>query len=183
MRRNRNVLLLGFAVMILLLLFRSNYLKRERIKNEAVIEDLSRQINVITWGSAKAEFPMQETLNSLIENYYRPRSDTSSSYYKTIDNLIQRLRKDRSYQNAFLETLDAYNDRLISRFKQDYPDFETKDILLFAYKSIQLTNTSISVLLNIEKGPLANRLTRLRQRINQKETPNKSVFLSILKRK
>lgn len=82
------------------------------------------------------------------------------------------------------EKMEHHMHGILSRLRQDFPTLSTQSILVFSYSAAGFTNDFIARLLNLRCPADASRLkTRLRDRIQESDSPYKKEYLALLPRK
>lgn len=178
LRAKTTIILIGGVLVLALLVLlvknmrdayrnRLNFTNYQLEQYQSAIEELEEKLRAVS-SSARDDSPMNlftQVLNNLCLNYYEPHTDKSVSLLKEFQDTVNRFAPGTELMNQFIATIDAQNNGLISLAKNKIDNFTEQDCALLAYKIAGLSNTSMSVILNATKGTIANRILRLKEKI------------------
>ena len=78
-------------------------------------------------------------------------------------------------------TLNHNNRNVVERLREQMPKLKPEDIKLFIFAASGFSSTTISTILEKDKGIVYNRIWRLKGKISSSEAPDKDEFLDIIK--
>jgi hypothetical protein len=73
--------------------------------------------------------------------------------------------------------LDRNCDGLVSRLREQMPKLKAEDVKLFIFAACGFSSTTISTILEKDKGIVYNRIWRLKGKISGADAPDKEEFL------
>ena len=76
--------------------------------------------------------------------------------------------------------LDRNCDEVVSRLRKQLPKLKEDDIRLYVFAASGFSSTTISTILEKEKGVIYNRIWRLKTKISSSEAPDKDDFLHFI---
>lgn len=98
--------------------------------------------------------------------------------------VLQKFLGSKAGPGLLQEKMEHHMHGILSRLREDFPTISWKSILVFSYSAAGFTNDFIARLLNLRCPADASRLkTRLRDRIQESDSPYKKEYLALLPRK
>ena len=76
--------------------------------------------------------------------------------------------------------LDRNCNNLVSRLREQMPKMKSDDIKLFIFAASGFSSTTISTILEKDKGIIYNRIWRLKGKISASEAPDKEEFVDAI---
>lgn len=131
--------------------------------------------------------------NKLFKNRFKEIDTLSSIYYKrkengeNVDEVINNLKTilssivDEENLIELQEIINRYNNNIIARFKNQFPNLKNTYIVFFTLILSGMSAKTISLVTSIQLGNYYNRRTRLIAKISESNAPDKDEFLKILK--
>lgn len=126
-----------------------------------------------------AKFDM---LERLCEQYYiyEGTSNLQDKILKEVKAVIEGLRNDPKMLTGLELMLDRNCDEVVSRLRKQLPKLKEDDIRLYIFAASGFSSTTISTILEKEKGVIYNRIWRLKTKISSSEAPDKDDFLHFI---
>ena len=107
--------------------------------------------------------------------------ETSGKILKEVKSVIDGLREDPKAVKNLEMMLDRNNNGLVARLREQLPKMKAEDIKLFIFAASGFSSTTISTILEKDKGIVYNRIWRLKGKISSSEAPDKEEFLDSIK--
>ena len=125
-----------------------------------------------------------DMLERLCEQYYiyEGTENLQPKVLKEVKSIIQDLRTDAKTLKGLEQTLDRNCGNLVSRLREQLPKMKDEDIRLFIFVASGFSSTTISTILEKDKGIVYNRIWRLKSKIDGSDAPDKEDFLAALGR-
>ena len=123
-------------------------------------------------------------LERLCEQYYiyEGTENLQPKVLKEVKSIIQDLRTDAKTLKGLEQTLDRNCGNLVSRLREQLPKMKDEDIRLFIFVASGFSSTTISTILEKDKGIVYNRIWRLKSKIDGSDAPDEEDFLAALGR-
>ena len=195
--KERNLLIrIIFAAALIIIIVFFQYLRlRDRRHREQALEENERimaiaedlRARLADAETAASEASAQKTsmlekmgfsvLERLCEQYY---------IYEGTDNLQPKLLKEaksviedlRTDATQLEKTLDAQKNKLVAKFRAQFPKVKEDEIRLFTFLAAGFNSTTISTLMGKDKQNIYNKIWRLKTRIAESDAQDKNLFLN-----
>ena len=120
-----------------------------------------------------------DLLERLCEQYYvyEGTDNLQGKILKEVKSVIEGLREDPKAIKGLEMMLDRNCDGLVSRLREQMPKLKADDIKLFIFAACGFSSTTISTILEKDKGIVYNRIWRLKGKISGSDAPDKEEFL------
>ena len=120
-----------------------------------------------------------DLLERLCEQYYvyEGTDNLQGKILKEVKSVIDGLREDPKAIKGLEMMLDRNCNRLVTRLKEQMPRLKGEDVKLFIFAASGFSSTTISTILEKDKGIIYNRIWRLKGKISASEAPDKEEFL------
>ena len=147
--------------------------KAETEKYMTIAEELQARLRTI------ARFDL---LERLCEQYYvyEGTENLQGKILKEVKSVIDGLRKDSKTIKKLEVMLDRNCGNLVARLREQMPKLKEEDVRLFIFAASGFSSTTISTILEKEKGIIYNRIWRLKGKISASDAPDKDDFLRSL---
>ena len=121
-----------------------------------------------------------DLLERLCEQYYvyEGTDNLQGKILKEVKSVIEGLREDPKAIKGLEMMLDRNCDNLIARLREQMPKLKPDDIRLFIFAACGFSSTTISTILEKDKGIVYNRIWRLKGKISASEAADKEDFLA-----
>ena len=118
----------------------------------------------------------------MCEQYYvyEGTPNLQDKVLKEVKSVIQGLRDDPKMLRGLELMLDRNCDEIVKRLKEQLPKLKDDDVKLFIFAASGFSSTTISTIIEKDKGIVYNRIWRLKGKISSSEAPDKGDFLEIL---
>ncbi len=161
--------------------------EKQKLENEKLVERaqlLSENLNL--------QIKKYDNLSDEIKELFKDKCSTidrlCTAYYQTNSNrtveevkkIIHGLTDSPSNLKEIEKNIDLHSQNLISLFREELPELNDYEYVLFTYSALQFSTNSIALLTNEKKEVLYNRKSRLKAKIKSSDAPHKDRFLSIL---
>ena len=123
-----------------------------------------------------------EEVNNIGDAYYEI-SDTEKGRKKFLSDFkstIDKFSKDNEYYMKIENTVNEYNDNIMSKLRHCIPGIKESDYRLLCYTIIGFSNKFISILQDDNPHNIATRKSRLRARINNSDCGDKDQLSGFL---
>jgi len=182
------------VITIIVLILRSLLMKHKRKEEEFMqtIEEINR-INKRGIDTLNNEYESKfvelrdmlksrfKIIEELAYTYYeRVGSQEQRAIYKKVMQLLDDYSNNPSTKREIEEVVNACNDNIIAKIKQDITTLKQKEIDLLIYSLAGFPTRVISVLVDDTPQNIAVRKHRLRQKIAASETANKDYYTALL---
>lgn len=156
--------------------------KAETEKYMNIAEELKARLNAESKKQPSGKpLPMArfDLLERLCEQYYiyEGTDNLQGKILKEVKSVIEGLREDPKALKGLEAMLDSNCGNLVSRLREQMPKLKAEDIKLFIYAACGFSSTTISTILEKEKGIIYNRIWRLKGKIDASDAPDKEEFL------
>lgn len=123
-----------------------------------------------------------DVLERLCEQYYvyEGTPNLQDKVLKEVKSVIQGLRDDPKMLRGLELMLDRNCDEIVRRLREQLPKLKDDDVKLFIFAASGFSSTTISTIIEKDKGIVYNRIWRLKGKISSSEAPDKGDFLEIL---
>lgn len=123
-----------------------------------------------------------DVLERLCEQYYvyEGTPNLQDKVLKEVKSVIQGLRDDPKMLKGLELMLDRNCGEIVKRLKEQLPKLKEEDIRLFIFAASGFSSTTISTILEKDKGIVYNRIWRLKSKIASSDAHDKEDFLAIL---
>ena len=123
-----------------------------------------------------------DVLERLCEQYYvyEGTPNLQDKVLKEVKSVIQGLRDDPKMLKGLELMLDRNCGEIVKRLKEQLPKLKEEDIRLFIFAASGFSSTTISTILEKDKGIVYNRIWRLKSKIASSDAHDKDDFLAIL---
>ncbi|MBQ2965493.1 MAG: hypothetical protein IJE11_00575 [Bacteroidales bacterium] len=123
-----------------------------------------------------------DLLERLCEQYYiyEGTDNLQGRILKEVKSVIDGLREDPKAIKGLEMMLDRNCSEIVHRLREQMPKLKEDDIKLFIFAASGFSSTTISTILEKDKGIVYNRIWRLKGRISSSDAPDKGDFLDIL---
>ena len=120
-----------------------------------------------------------DLLERLCEQYYvyEGTDNLQGKILKEVKSVIEGLREDPKAIKGLEMMLDRNCDGLVSRLREQMPKLKADDVKLFIFAACGFSSTTISTILEKDKGIVYNRIWRLKGKISASDAPDKEEFL------
>ncbi len=160
---------------------------KQKLENEKLVERaqfLSENLNL--------QIEKYDNLSDEIKELFKDKCSTidrlCTAYYQTNNNrtveevkkIINDLTDSPSNLKEIEKNIDLHSENLISLFREELPELNDYEYVLFTYSTLQFSTNSIALLTNEKKEVLYNRKSSLKAKIKSSNAPHKDRFLSIL---
>ena len=161
--------------------------KAEAERYMSIAEDLQAKLKAADKKQAitkRAPAAKTDMLERLCEQYYiyEGTENLQPKVLKEVKSIIQDLRTDAKTLKGLEQTLNSNCGNLVSRLREQLPKMKDEDIRLFIFVASGFSSTTISTILEKDKGIVYNRIWRLKSKIDGSEAPDKEDFLAALGR-
>ena len=156
--------------------------KAETEKYMNIAEDLQTKLK-----SASKRLPSEkhmsiakfDVLERLCEQYYvyEGTPNLQDKVLKEVKSVIQGLRDDPKMLKGLELMLDRNCNEIVRRLREQLPKLKEDDIRLFVFAASGFSSTTISTILEKDKGIVYNRIWRLKGKISGSDAPDKEEFL------
>ena len=125
-----------------------------------------------------------DLLERLCEQYYvyEGTDNLQGRILKEVKSVIEGLREDPKALKGLEMMLDRNCGNLVTRLREQMPGLKAEDIRLFIFAACGFSSTTISTILEKDKGIVYNRIWRLKGKISASEAPDKEEFLDSINR-
>ena len=125
-----------------------------------------------------------DLLERLCEQYYvyEGTDNLQGRILKEVKSVIEGLREDPKALKGLEMMLDRNCGNLVTRLREQTPGLKAEDIRLFIFAACGFSSTTISTILEKDKGIVYNRIWRLKGKISASEAPDKEEFLDSINR-
>lgn len=122
-----------------------------------------------------------ETFDKLSSLYYECQgtSNEKMKIYNEVVALIRKVSADKTTIVNMESFVDAYNDNMMLKFHQAYPDINEIDAKLFMFIVLGFSSRAISIFINEKLDVVYNRKSRLKTRIQKSDVADKEQFLKV----
>ena len=153
----------------------------------SIAEDLQAKLKAADKkqvAAKRAPAAKTDMLERLCEQYYiyEGTENLQPKVLKEVKSIIQDLRTDAKTLKGLEQTLDRNCGNLVSRLREQLPKMKDEDIRLFIFVASGFSSTTISTILEKDKGIVYNRIWRLKSKIDGSDAPDKEDFLAALGR-
>lgn len=123
-----------------------------------------------------------DVLERLCEQYYvyEGTPNLQDKVLKEVKSVIQGLRDDPKMLKGLELMLDRNCNEIVRRLREQLPKLKEDDIRLFVFAASGFSSTTISTILEKDKGIVYNRIWRLKGKISSSEASDKDDFLASL---
>ena len=134
----------------------------------------------------------QNSINELFSSHFATFDQLSSLYYECqgtssekmkiyneVMALIRKVSADKKTIVNMESFIDAYNDNMMLKFHQAYPDINEIDAKLFMFIVLGFSSRAISIFINEKLDVVYNRKSRLKTRIQKSDVADKEQFLKV----
>ena len=159
--------------------------KAEREKYMTIAEELQARLK-----TASKRLPSEkhmsiarfDLLERLCEQYYvyEGTANLQAKILKEVKSVIDGLREDPKAVKGLEMMLDRNCNNLVSRLREQMPKMKSDDIKLFIFAASGFSSTTISTILEKDKGIIYNRIWRLKGKISASEAPDKEEFVDAI---
>ena len=179
---------------VVLIISLSVVLIRKRLNQKDL--EIERYINIINEIRSTSEENISKTLHKAKQqmSYYFERvSQIGDAYYELTDtergrnkflsdfkSTLEKFSKDKQYYMRLEDTVNEYNNDVMSKLRNDIPGIKEVDYQLLCYNIIGFSNRFISILLDDKPQNIATRKSRLRTKISNCDSKNRELFLEFM---
>ena len=119
------------------------------------------------------------TLDALSNEYFEKKDSEimRKTIVKDFEKEIDKMRQPESINKLESIVNDCCND-IITRLKEQFPQFKEKDILFLTLIFAGFSPRSVCLFTDIKIGNYYNKKTRIRRKIESSNTPDKDFFLA-----
>ncbi len=189
-----SVALLTSVIIIIVIILRSKLIKQRRREQEFMqaVEEINR-VNRQGIDNLNNEYETKlvklkdmlkskfKIIEELAYTYYeRSGTHEQRAIYKKVMQLLEDYSNDPATKHEIEEVVNACNDNIIEKIKQDIPNLKTGDIDLLIYILAGFPTRVISVLIDDTPQNIAVRKHRIKQKIVASETTNKDYYTTML---
>ena len=123
-----------------------------------------------------------DVLERLCEQYYvyEGTANLQDKVLKEVKSVIQGLREDPKMLKGLELMLDRNCNEIVRRLREQLPKLKDEDVKLFILAASGFSSTTISTILEKDKGIVYNRVWRLKGKISGSDAPDKEDFIEIL---
>lgn len=123
-----------------------------------------------------------DVLERLCEQYYvyEGTPNLQDKVLKEVKSVICGLREDPKMLKGLELMLDRNCGEIVRRLREQMPKLKGDDVRLFIFAASGFSSTTISTILEKDKGIVYNRIWRLKGKISSSDAPDKDDFLDIL---
>ena len=98
-----------------------------------------------------------------------------------IEKIIKDIRGKKDSQLSLEKEIDANLDSIITKIRNDFPEFEDEDILFICYMAMHFDTTTIAFLADISKSNVRVKKHRYREKIFSRSSSRISICFFALK--
>lgn len=181
------VIMIVVAVYIAKIKFKLQKKKEENVI--LAVQNLSEEIKLKEVQNSEIRSSMFKLLTKQFESieelcliYYECK-DTPKEQKKIYDRvkcLINNLSKDAKTIKELEENVNMYADGLMSKFRNQFPELKESDCMLYLYSIAGFSARAISILIDEKIEVVYNRKSRLKTKIKNSKSVNKTLFLNYL---
>ena len=99
---------------------------------------------------------------------------------KLVEKIIKDIRGRKDSQLNLEKEINANLDGIITKIRNDFPEFEDEDILFICYMAMHFDTTTIAFLADISKSNVRVKKHRYREKIFSRFSPNQSLYQVVL---
>ena len=123
-----------------------------------------------------------DVLERLCEQYYvyEGTPNLQEKVLKEVKSVIQGLRDDPKMLKGLELMLDRNCDGIVRRLREQLPKLKDEDVKLFIFAASGFSSTTLSTIIEKDKGIVYNRIWRLKGKISASDASDKEDFLEIL---
>ncbi len=123
-----------------------------------------------------------DVLERLCEQYYvyEGTPNLQEKVLKEVKSVIQGLRDDPKMLKGLELMLDRNCDGIVRRLKEQLPKLKDEDVKLFIFAASGFSSTTISTIIEKDKGIVYNRIWRLKGKISASDALDKDDFLEAI---
>jgi len=149
--------------------------KADKDRYMTIAEEMQSRLNNVS----KGRF---DTLERLCEQYYvyEGTENLQPKILKEVKSIVDGLRNDRKAQKDLEDMLNQSKNDVMKKLREEFPSWKEEDFLLYSFAAAGLSSTTISTLMEKEKGVIYNRIWRLKGRISGSESALRDFFLECL---
>ena len=149
----------------------------------SLAEDLKTRLGRLQGHRKNADIGM-DMLDRLFEQYYvyEGTDKLQTKIEKEVRTLVEGLRSNPRMQRSLEDSLNESGDQVMARLRAAFPQWKEEDFLLYMFAAAGFSSTTISTLLEKDKPYVYNRFYRLKERIRNSESEDKSFLLSQLEK-
>lgn len=97
-----------------------------------------------------------------------------------IEKIIKDIRGKKDSQLSLEKEIDANLDGIITKIRNDFPEFEDEDILFICYMAMHFDTTTIAFLADISKSNVRVKKHRYREKIFSRSSSSKDLYRVVL---
>lgn len=122
------------------------------------------------------------SMDVLCSEYFQKKDSirVKATVIKDFEREVERLKQPESMKRLE-DIVNQCCDNILIRLQEQFPKFKDSDILLLALKLAGFSARSICLFTGLTIGNFYNKWTRLRERIETSDVPDKNFFLALLK--
>ncbi len=142
-------------------------------------ESLLRRMTDKTSEIYRARF---REIGDLLATYYQKKDASDRirlSIYTDIENTMTALGSRESL-DEIRQSLNLYNDNIITRFMSDFPSLKKIDVNIFTFLVAGFKPAVIATICRLDINNLYSRRRRLKEKITQSDAKSKSEYLRYL---
>ena len=123
-----------------------------------------------------------DVLERLCEQYYvyEGTPNLQEKVLKEVKSVIQGLRDDPKMLKGLEMMLDRNCEGIVRRLKEQLPKLKDEDVKLFIFAASGFSSTTISTIIEKDKGIVYNRIWRLKGKISASDALDKDDFLEAI---
>lgn len=189
-----SVALLTSVIIIIVIILRSKLIKQRRREQEFMqaVEEINR-VNRQGIDNLSDEYETKlvklkdmlkskfKIIEELAYTYYeRSGTHEQRAIYKKVMQLLEDCSNDPATKHEIEEVVNACNDNIIEKIKQDIPNLKPGDIDLIIYILAGFPTRVISVLIDDTPQNIAVRKHRIKQKIAASGAANKDYYTTML---
>ena len=184
------LVVLGAAMVLFRHLYAKNRERQLKVQIEskiAVIEDIRRDFAALNADMSESlrtaterEF---EIFNQLCDKYYACDSEDRKQklLYGEFNAILDRFQCDSSTIQNLEHSVNRFKNGAMEKLRAEIPTLKEEEYRLLCYIFSGFSNQTISVFLSCKIGTISTRKSRLKTKITDADTPNKTLFLSFFK--
>ncbi len=196
--RNKNLVIIASISMALLFICLILWISLKRIRQQQEEKEkylqYANEIRLQLEASKKDDYPALkkryvelykskfEMIGSLYEQYslYYGKKNAEHSIYEKVADIVNSFSDDYINSKLMEEMLDDGLDGIMTNIRNEVPELQEKDYIVFRLMAVGFDVTTISHLMNTTMNSIYIRKSRIKSRIEASSPEHKNQFLSIL---
>lgn len=188
--RSRNVTILVIAlsltVLIIIIFVTVRLAKKKKLRMDNLVMEIEELRSRDTERGARIGGLLAqrfESMNRLCDEYFNlndieNENIAKNEIYKTLSAQLKEMGSE-SFRKKLEESLNENMDGMMARFREAFPG-DNEAAVLFLYFGSGFSAKAVGIFTKLKKSSVYTRRRRLRERIEQSDTPYREEFLSML---